>query len=361
MRKAKIFLVSNSGWNIQNYRKFLIQSLEDKYEVIILCGGLNKNLFQKATLLYFPTLRGKFWMVKLCFAFILVIIYTLYFRPRAIISFTAAAGILLGIFKRCKLVRQHLATITGMGSFFTGNRLKRKLFFHILKITLSTSNVFVQNRTDYKIFHNLITSNISIVPGSGFYKPAIFYVKSRPNKIRFGFVGRIIESKRISLMLQAYRSLPDEYMQKSSIHLFGDFDDHSQEKSGFKEKLFCGNNIHFEGWQNDKSKIYNTIDVNILLSKREGLPRSLIEGFAYGVPAIVSNVPGCKDIVDHNINGHIVYVLSVEEVAKVMMLFIDITETNYSRLSRNAIMKFEKNYTDKNVNFHYHSYLSKII
>lgn len=361
MRNLKIFIVSNSAWNIQNYRYSLIQDLENEFDVIVLSGGLNEGLFEGTRVLYFPTMRGKFWVFKCLFAFPLLVIYSLYYRPTVVVSFTAAASILSGTLKRLKLVPHHLATITGMGSLFIGGRYKKKIYLQILKSTLLSSDVFVQNKTDYKIFSNLVTQKTRVVPGSGVRKPLKINSKSRPDSLRFGFVGRIVESKRVDLLLSAYASLPTEYVKKSSMNIYGDFDFSSQEKSGFNEILERGRNIYYRGWQAEKHKIYNEIDVNILLSKREGLPRSLVEGFSYGVPAIVSNVPGCKDIVDHKTNGYIVQQLSVDEIARCLMFFIDMPREAYTLLSNNARIKFEDEYTDEKVNGYYRSYLSRIV
>ena len=361
VRNLKIFIVSNSAWNIQNYRCSLIQDLENEFDVIVLSGGLSEGLFERARTLYFPTMRGKFWVFKCLFAFPLLVIYSLYYRPTAVVSFTAAASILSGTLKRLNLVPNHLATITGMGSLFIGGRYKKKIYLQILKSTLSSSDVFVQNKTDYKIFCNLVTQKTRVVPGSGVRRPVKINSKSRPDILRFGFVGRIVESKRVDLLLSAYASLPTEYVKKSSMNIYGDFDFSSQEKSGFKETLERGRNIHYRGWKAEKHEIYNEIDVNILLSTREGLPRSLVEGFSYGVPALVSNVPGCKDIVDHNMNGYVVQRLSVDEIVRYLMHFIDMSSETYVKLSNNARTKFQDKYTDENVNNYYRSYLSSMV
>lgn len=361
MKNLKIFMVSNSAWNIQNYRCSLIQELENDFDVIVLSCGLNGELFERARVLYFPTIRGKFWVFKCLFAFPLLVIYSLYYRPTAVISFTAAASILSGTLKRLKLVPHHLATITGMGSLFIGGRYKKKIYLQILRSALLSSDVFVQNKTDYKIFSKLVTQKTRVVPGSGVRKPDTVNSKSRSDLFRFGFVGRIVESKRVDLLLNAYASLPTEYVEKSSMNIYGAFDPSSQERSGFNETLERGRNIYYRGWQAEKHKIYDEIDVNILLSKREGLPRSLVEGFSYGVPAIVSNVPGCKDVVDHKTDGYVIQQLSVDEIARCLMFFIDMPREMYKLLSNNARIKFEDKYTDEKVNGYYRSYLSKVV
>lgn len=65
--------------------------------------------------------------------------------------------------------------------------------------------------------------------------------------------------------------------------------------------------VHMLGFRNDASSIMGACDAFIMPSlRREGLPRAVIEAMAQGVPAIVTNVGGMPEIVDHNRNGLIV-------------------------------------------------------
>ena len=50
-------------------------------------------------------------------------------------------------------------------------------------------------------------------------------------------------------------------------------------------------------------KLYESIDIVVLPSWREGLSRTLIESAAMELPIITSNVSGCNDVVEHGING----------------------------------------------------------
>ena len=45
--------------------------------------------------------------------------------------------------------------------------------------------------------------------------------------------------------------------------------------------------------------LYDQCDIVILPSWREGLSKTLIEAGAMSKPVITTNVPGCKDIIDH--------------------------------------------------------------
>lgn len=51
-------------------------------------------------------------------------------------------------------------------------------------------------------------------------------------------------------------------------------------------------------------KYYRAADVFVLPSSREGLPNSLLEAMATGLPCVVSRLPGVTDgVIDHGVNG----------------------------------------------------------
>jgi len=73
-------------------------------------------------------------------------------------------------------------------------------------------------------------------------------------------------------------------------------------KIDFQEELnFQG--IKYLGNIRDVRKIWNESHVAVLLSKREGLPMSLMEAAAVGRPIIATDVPGCREIAINKFNA----------------------------------------------------------
>ena len=57
---------------------------------------------------------------------------------------------------------------------------------------------------------------------------------------------------------------------------------------------------HFLGFRKDRLALLKGLDVFVLPSRLEGIPRCLMEAMAAGVPVIASDIPGCNDLViDH--------------------------------------------------------------
>jgi glycosyltransferase involved in cell wall biosynthesis len=48
------------------------------------------------------------------------------------------------------------------------------------------------------------------------------------------------------------------------------------------------------------------VDIAVLPSYREGTPRILLEAAACGLPIVATDVPGCREIVEHKVNGLLV-------------------------------------------------------
>jgi glycosyltransferase involved in cell wall biosynthesis len=63
------------------------------------------------------------------------------------------------------------------------------------------------------------------------------------------------------------------------------------------------------------------VDCVVLPSYREGLPRSLLEAGAMGLPVIATNVPGCREVVGHGTNGLLCEPRSADSLLDAMRRF----------------------------------------
>lgn len=64
--------------------------------------------------------------------------------------------------------------------------------------------------------------------------------------------------------------------------------------------------VLFLGFRKDVPDLLQISDMMTLLSHREGLPKSIMEGMQAGLPCIVANTRGLVDLVVDNVNGFIV-------------------------------------------------------
>jgi glycosyltransferase involved in cell wall biosynthesis len=52
--------------------------------------------------------------------------------------------------------------------------------------------------------------------------------------------------------------------------------------------------------------LLGSVDVVVLPSHREGLPRTLVEAAACGLPLVTTDVPGCREVVTDGVDGLLV-------------------------------------------------------
>ena len=55
----------------------------------------------------------------------------------------------------------------------------------------------------------------------------------------------------------------------------------------------------------DPKEYYQLSDIYILPSHHEGLPTTLMEAMSCGLPSVVSDIGGCRDLIQHDIHGYL--------------------------------------------------------
>jgi len=65
-------------------------------------------------------------------------------------------------------------------------------------------------------------------------------------------------------------------------------------------------NVVFAGHRDDVEDLYAGFDLFVLPSHREGFPRSAMEAAASGLPVVATDIRGCRQVVDHGVNGLLV-------------------------------------------------------
>jgi len=73
--------------------------------------------------------------------------------------------------------------------------------------------------------------------------------------------------------------------------------------------------IHFPGFRADIAEVLACLDVTVLTSLWEGLPRALVQAAACSVPAVTFEVEGAREVVKDGVNGYVVPSKDVEQLA----------------------------------------------
>lgn len=86
----------------------------------------------------------------------------------------------------------------------------------------------------------------------------------------------------------------------------------------FVQQSGLSGNIHLLGFRRDVPEILALTDVAVLVSRREGLPKALLEAMAAGKAVVATNVRGNRDLIEDGVNGCLVAVNDVEGTAQAL-------------------------------------------
>jgi glycosyltransferase involved in cell wall biosynthesis len=123
--------------------------------------------------------------------------------------------------------------------------------------------------------------------------------------LRMLFLGRLGERKGLPELLEA---LADARLgiEPWLVTIAGDGNiaRYREQASG----LGLNGRVHFTGWVDtaETRRLLLESDLLLLPSHAEGLPMSVIEAFAHGVPVVTTPVGAIPDIVEHGVNGLLV-------------------------------------------------------
>jgi glycosyltransferase involved in cell wall biosynthesis len=106
-------------------------------------------------------------------------------------------------------------------------------------------------------------------------------------------VSRLTWDKGYREMIEAARQLKE---QKVSFRFIaaGSGKEETQIRAAI-EQAGVADQFILLGWQDDIIDLYAAADVFVFASHREGLPISLIEALASGLPVVASSLPGCRE------------------------------------------------------------------
>ena len=355
----KIAIVVNSAWAAYNFRLNLALAINSEgHEVIFIipydseyskklkkkfeCHNLyldSKGLNPFKDLKTFINLLGIYKKVK----------------PDIVCHFTVKPNIYGSIAARVFKVSS-LNNITGLGTLFISRNFATYVAKLLYRFSLSFSKkVFFQNTEDLNYFlqNKLICkSNSAVLPGSGVDLEKFKFSTTAVQKDKFVFllISRLLRDKGIYEYIEAIRIIKRRYPEKSiEFQLLGEVGVNnrtaikvSELEAWVNDDLIC-----YLGVTDQVEKVISGSDCVVLPSYREGMPRSILEAFAVGRPAIVSDVPGCRDIVEHKINGLLCKVKSPTDLARKMITMMRISHEYRYKLSEKGRKKVECFFDEK--------------
>lgn len=207
--------------------------------------------------------------------------------------------------------------LAGLGHLFTGKRwptrFVRNVVLNVFQWLLRRGKTvtILQNAEDIEFFHRALglpRDRLALIPGVGVVPETYRQVVHRDRESPIvAFVARMLKDKGVYELVSAARLLRAEGV-RAEFRLIGGPDDRNpntltQDELG---ALHREGVVVWLGQRNDVKRLYETADIAALPSYREGLPKSLLEAAAAGLPIVTTDTTGCREVVRDGVNGLLV-------------------------------------------------------
>ncbi len=364
VNKKKVLIVLNTAWNLVNFRAGLIRVLvAHGYEVIAVapydeyadrleelgCRFVALPMDNKGT---HP---GRDLLLTIRFLKLLR-----KERPDVFLGYTVKPNI-YGSFAAHLLYIPVINNIAGLGAVFIRNNWLTRFVRLLYKLALSRSHhVFFQNNEDLELFvdQSLVSiRKVSRLPGSGINLSDFTYMPSTAidnSSFKFILVARLLWDKGVGEYVNAAKIVRREYPNvKFQILGFLDVKNPSAVSTEQMNEWVDEGLVAYLGVTDDVKPYLVASDCVVLPSYREGLPRSLLEATAIGRPIIATDVTGCRDVVDHGVNGLLCNVRDSDDLANKMLQMIEMTPNERAVMGRAGRQKVETEFDENIVIDHY--------
>lgn len=220
--------------------------------------------------------------------------------------------------------KNRIFTLHGLVSD-TKTGFKRRAVSQTEKISCNIAKTVIVVSPSLKVHaekRNILTAEKGVVIEKGSYNGIDIKIFSRTkflltqsNELRekiglqqdavvLGFVGRLSKDKGIDILFEAFNLLVKKYPFIRLV-LAGPLSKENRFSEISEHQLFYDERVFYLGKLIDVTPVYGIIDMLVLPSLREGFGNVLIEAAAMEIPVIASEIPGCRDAVNNNVNGYL--------------------------------------------------------
>ncbi len=295
-------------------------------------------------------------------------------KPEMVHSITPKAGLLSMMAAWICRVPVRLHTFTGL-VFPTSTGFKQKLLIFTDRVTCVCATHIMPEGDGVKndLINYQITSKPLKVLGYGNirginlkYFDRTVEVEKEAEKIRktdittFIFIGRLVRDKGINELVYAFAKLNKEY-PKTRLLLVGRREDKLDPLQNQTLREIDNNPaIIATGEQKDVRPWLAASNIFVFPSYREGFPNVVIEAGAMGLPAIVTDINGSREIIIEGENGIIIPPRNSEHLYKAMQQLM-VSPKQTRQMANNARPMIESRFEQTFVRKCLKEYYKKIL
>jgi len=352
-----IVLISNTAWYLYNFRRGTIAAFVESGRPVVAMAPPDRyadKLVEELGVTFVPLrLDGKGTRLAGEARSVLHLFGALRrLQPAFVFNFTVKVNIYSGL--ACRLLGIPYANnVSGLGTAFIHDswlyRRVRSLYGFVNR---GAHCVFFQNQEDMALFRDrglLKDTPTVLLPGSGM-DTARFAFQALPEGVDFTFVmvARLIADKGVrEYVVAAERvALTHPGTRFVLIGPQGVSNSSASDDAEVAEWRRTGV-VEYVGEQDDVCPWLAKSHVLVLPSYREGMPRTVLEAASMGRPAIVTDVPGCRQAVVDGETGWLCQVRDAESLAACMSACLDMSSDQLAEAGRAARRRIENEFDER--------------
>ena len=169
----------------------------------------------------------------------------------------------------------------------------------------------------------------------------------REGDLVVGTVGRMVAEKGYRDFFRAARMVRSTLPHVRFLAI-GEPDTSKDDAIGLDEISGASGDVIFSGWRSDVRDLLGIMDVFALASWREGMPRSAIEAAAMGLPLVLTDIRGSREVAQDGLQGLLVPVKEPESLANAIQRLVNDDELR-ARMGSEARRRAEKMFDERRV------------
>ena len=282
-------------------------------------------------------------------------------KPQMVHSMTPKAGMICMVAAWLTGVPVRIHTFTGL-VWPTATGLKRRILMltdwltcacatHVIPEGQGVLNDLRDGGITKKPMKVLGYGNVMGVDMARF-DPARFGPKRDSSVFTFVFLGRIVGDKGINELVEAFVRLHGVH-KSTRLVLVGKYE-HGLDPVSDTTRGLIDTNDGIEAcgakYGDDLLQMYAEADCFVMPSYREGFPNTVLEAGAMGLPSIVTDINGSREIIVDGKNGLIVpskNAAALHDAMERMITCADARETMRGNARDMIASRFEKNFVQK--------------